>query len=47
MTTFTSITTECPRCGKKGKAVKPTTLRALLRPEFTAAVAIPEEDHCE
>lgn len=38
MTTATAAVTECPRCGKKGKSVKPVTLRALL----TDAYAVPE-----
>lgn len=45
--TTTAMTTECPGCGKKGKAVKPTTLRALLMPEYATAIAIPAQDHCE
>lgn len=45
--TTTAMTTECPRCGKNGKAVKPATLRALLKPEYAQAVGVPEQDHCE
>jgi len=47
MTTFTSITTVCPKCGTTGKAVKPVTLRALLKPEYAATVVESEGVNCE
>src|SRR5438045_6501502 len=39
MTTATTPTTACPRCGNKAKAVKPLTLRALLEDTFAGQVA--------
>src|SRR5437870_5259246 len=39
MTSATTTTAECPGCGKKAKAVKPLTLRALLKGPFTGQVA--------
>jgi len=47
MTTTTATATECPKCGKKGKTVKPVTLRALLKDEYAAEVAVPEQLNCE
>lgn len=47
MTTTTATATDCPKCGKKGKTVKPVTLRALLKDEYAAEVAIPDESVCE
>jgi copper chaperone CopZ len=38
MTTVTTTPTKCPKCGKKGKAITPLTLRALLRDEFVGRV---------
>ena len=39
MTSLTTTATECPTCGKTGKAVSPTTLRALLQDELVGRVA--------
>lgn len=47
MTTTTATTTECPKCGKKGKTVKPLTLRALLKDQYAAEVAVLDESVCE
>lgn len=47
MTTATATATDCPRCGKKGKTVKPVTLRALLKEEYAMGVAVPEQPNCE
>ncbi len=47
MTTTTATATDCPKCGKKGKTVKPVTLRALLKDEYAAAVAVADESNCE
>jgi copper chaperone CopZ len=47
MTTTTATATDCPKCGKKGKTVKPATLRALLNDEYVAAVAGSDESNCE
>lgn len=46
MTTITATATDCPKCGKKGKAVKPATLRALLKDEYAAEVSVPDESNC-
>lgn len=45
MTTATA--TECPKCGKNGKTVKPVTVRALLKDEYAAEVAVPDKSVCE
>lgn len=47
MTTITATATDCPKCGKKGKTVKPVTLRALLNDEYVARVSGSEESNCE
>ncbi len=47
MTITTATATECPKCGKKGKTVKPGTVRALLKDEYAAEVAVPEQANCE
>jgi copper chaperone CopZ len=47
MTTAATTGTECPKCGKKGKAVKPVTLRALLRDEFVGQVADAQYRFCD
>lgn len=47
MTTITATATDCPKCGKKGKTVKPVTLRALLKDEYVARVAGSDESNCE
>lgn len=47
MTTTTVTATECPKCGKKGKTVKPVTLRALLKDEYAAEFAVPDDSRCE
>jgi copper chaperone CopZ len=47
MTTTTATATDCPKCGKKGKTVKPVTLRTLLKDEYVAAVAGSDESNCE
>ena len=44
---MTSTVTECPTCGKNGKAVSPTTLRALLKEEFVGRVAETEYRFCD
>src|SRR5260370_18706621 len=46
MTTATTIETECPKCGTKGKAVKALTLRAILKDEFAGKVADAEYRFC-
>ncbi|MBY0528409.1 MAG: cation transporter [Gemmataceae bacterium] len=46
-TTTTATTTDCPKCGKKGKTVKAVTLRALLKDEYAAEVAVADESNCE
>ena len=45
--TTTAMTTDCPKCGTKCKAVKPMTLRSLLKPEYAAAVAVSEQANRE
>ncbi len=47
MTTTTVTATDCPKCGKKGKTVKPVTLRALLKDEYAAEVAVANESNCD
>jgi len=47
MTTTTATATDCPKCGKKGKTVKPVTLRALLKDEYAAEIAVEDESNCE
>jgi copper chaperone CopZ len=47
MTTMTTTATECPTCGKKGKAINPVTLRALLNDEFVGQVADAEYRFCD
>ncbi len=47
MTTTIATVTDCPRCGRKGKTVKPVTLRALFKDEYVAKVAAPDESGCE
>ena len=47
MTTTTATATDCPKCGKKGKTVKPVTLRVLLKDEYAAEVAAPDKSVCE
>lgn len=47
MTTTTATATDCPKCGKKGKTVKPVTLRALLKDEYAAEVAVAVESNSE
>jgi hypothetical protein len=47
MTTLTTTATECPTCRKKGKAVQPITLRALLEDEFVGQVADVEYRFCD
>ena len=47
MTTTTATATDCPKCGKKGKTVKPVTLRTLLKDEYAAAVSVVDESNCE
>ncbi len=46
-TMMTATGTECPTCGKKGKAVKPVTLRALLKDEFVGQVVDADYRFCE
>lgn len=46
MTTTTATATDCPKCGKKGKTVKPVTLRALLKDKYAAEVAVADESNC-
>lgn len=47
MATTTATTTACPRCGKRGKTVKPVTLRALLKEGIAAEIAAPEMFSCD
>jgi copper chaperone CopZ len=47
MTMATTTAMVCPNCGKKGKAVMPLTLRALLREEFAGQVTDAEYRFCE
>ncbi len=47
MTSMTTTATECPACGKNGKAVSPTTLRSLLKDEFVGRVAETEYRFCD
>jgi copper chaperone CopZ len=47
MTTTTATATECPKCGKKGKTVKPVTVRALLKDEYATEIAVAEQSNCE
>jgi copper chaperone CopZ len=47
MTTTTATATECPKCGKKGKTVKPVTVRALLKDEYATEIAVAEQSTCE
>ncbi|MBE7461867.1 MAG: cation transporter [Planctomycetes bacterium] len=47
MTTTTATARECSKCGKNGKIVKPVTVRALLKNEYAAEVAVPDKSVCE
>ncbi len=47
MATTTATVTECPKCGKKGKTVKPVTVRALLKDAYAAEISVPEQSNCE
>ena len=44
--TTTQRRVQCPTCGQKAKRVGTTTLRALLKDEFAAAVATAENHFC-
>ncbi len=46
MAATTPTATECPTCGKKGRTVRPRTVRALLKDEYAAEVAVPERSDC-
>lgn len=46
MATTTITATECPKCGNKGKVVKPVTLRALLKDEFVGQVSDADYRFC-
>ncbi len=39
----TTTPTECPNCGQQGTTVKPVTLRALLKDQYAAEVAVAEQ----
>ena len=47
MASMTTTATECPTCGKTGKPVSPTTLRALLKDEVVGRVAETEYRFCD
>ena len=47
MATTTITATECPQCGKTGKAVQPLTLRALLKGACGSQVAEGEYRFCD
>ncbi len=46
MTIATTTAPECPGCGKKGKAVRALTLRALLKDQFIGQVAEADYRFC-